>query len=233
MSNETPATTERATATKAPRSILPFVVVGTAIVIAAGLLGARSLLAASYKVPSGSMIPTIAYGEHILVNRTDKAVARGKVLVFRSPEHPEQEFVKRVVGIPGDVIELKGGALILNGKEVPRCAVGSWRFTADREEHEGDLFVESLDGAHYLVFIDKVSLALPEREGPWTVKQNEAFVVGDNRRNSHDSRMFYGGEGGGVPFSNVLGTVRPVGAIGLPVGAEALKEKLKACNAAL
>ncbi len=219
---------------KGPRSYLPFILVGTAIAIATTLVVARGFLSGSYKVPSGSMIPTIGNGEHILVNRTDKEAGRGKMIVFRYPEQPSSEFVKRVVGMPGDVVELRGGStLVVNGKVTPSCTVGAWAFSEEGgQRHEGELVVENLDGTRFLVFHERgLEAAMPA--GPWTVKPGEAFVVGDNRANSHDSRMWYLGAGGGVPFANILGTVRPQGAIGLPLGAEALKAKLKACVASL
>ncbi len=231
MTDPTPMGAPADATLKGPRSYLIFYVVGIAIAIATSLIVARGFLAGSYKVPSGSMIPTIAVGEHILVNKTDKTAGLGKVLVFQSPEERKAEFVKRVVGMPGDVVELRGDALVLNGKPVPACKVGAWTFMDDRQNHKGDLVVENLAGTKYLVFHDR---AAPSSEaGPWTVKPGEAFVVGDNRENSHDSRSFFSGAGGGVPFANVLGTVRPQGAIGLPLGAEALKENLKACIASL
>jgi len=226
--------TKKAAPYTGPRSYLPFVVVGTAIAIATTLVVARNFLAGSYKVPSSSMVPTITNGEHILVNRTDKAAGRGKVIVFRSPEHPEQEFVKRIVGMPGDVVAVKDGTtLVVNGKATPSCTVGAWKLVeADGSSHEGDLVVESLDGTRYLVFHERgLGAGLPA--GPWTVKPGESFVMGDNRANSHDSRMWFMGQGGGVPNESILGTVRPQGAIGLPLGAESLKEKLKACVASL
>ncbi len=235
MSDATPtAEGNAAEATKGPRSYLPFYIVGVAVLIAVSLVVSRAFLAGSYKVPSGSMIPTISLGEHILVNKTDKNAGRGKVLVFKSPETPTQEFVKRVVGMPGDVVETRGTSLVVNGKVAPTCLVGAWSYdeAPGGPKHEGDLFVENLDGNRYLVFHER-GLAIGAPSGPWTVKPGEAFVMGDNRANSHDSRMWYAGAGGGVPFANVLGTVRPQGAVGLPLGAEALKEKLKACVASL
>jgi signal peptidase I len=218
---------------KGPRSYLPLVLVGTAVAIATTLVVARGFLAGSYKVSSGSMIPTITSGEHILVNKTDKAGGRGKIVVFLSPEHREEEFVKRIVGMPGDVVETRGDTLLVNGKATPSCTVGAWTYNeAGGERHEGDLVVENLEGTRYLVFHER-GLGTGVAAGPWTVKPGEAFVVGDNRANSHDSRSWFAGAGGGLPLENIQGTVRPQGAIGLPLGAEALKEKLKACVASL
>jgi signal peptidase I len=202
-----------------------------AVLIAITLVTLRAVLASSYKVPSGGMLPTIAVGEHVLVNKLDTTPARGKVLVYKSPENPGQEFVKRVVGMPGDTILFQGGTdLIVNGTPVPTCKIGEWSFVEAEggAKHTGDLVLENLDGIRYLVFHDKDALG-GATAGPWKVKDAEVFVVGDNRENSHDSRMYFSGMGGGVPFDLVKGTVRPQGIIGLPLGAEALKPKLTEC----
>ena len=127
----------------AHRSYLPFYLVGAAIAIAATLMVARGFLAGSYKVASGSMVPSIAMGEHVLVNKTDKTAGLGKIVVFLIPGPAAQgtpgELVKRVVGMPGDTVEIRGDALVLNGAPVPTCAVGAWSFTDEGQRHDGDL----------------------------------------------------------------------------------------------
>jgi signal peptidase I len=71
--------------------------------------------------------------------------------------------------------------------------------------HEGDLFVEFLGDEAYVTLYDRASGGFPERQGPYVVKDGEVWVMGDNRNNSHDSRMWFGGQGGGVPFENIKG----------------------------
>jgi len=152
-------------------------------------------------------------------------------MVFHYPERPEQDFDKRVVGLSGDKIETRGPVLVVNGWEVPRCTVGKHEYD-DMEtlppHHEGTLDVEWLGDETYLVFHE--AGRGPSDFGPFTLKNGEYFVLGDNRENSHDSRMWFGGAGGGVPEENTVGRVR-TGKIALPRGAESLRSALDACLA--
>jgi signal peptidase I len=203
-------------------------VIGVSVV---ALLVLRALFFVPYRQPSSSMAPSIPARATIFANRTNKTPDYGVVMVFKYPENPEQDFDKRVVGLPGDEILLRGTTLIINGWEVPRCKVGRW--TYDDEDtlpphHEGDLHVEWLGDETYLVFHDDGKDIFGT--GPFTVKGGEYFVMGDNRENSHDSRMWFGGIGGGVPNGNTVGRVR-MGKLALPRGAESLKPALDACLA--
>jgi signal peptidase I len=204
------------------------VVGGVALI---GLLVARLLFFVPFKHPSGSMYPTIAAGEHLLVSAMDKTPTRGAVLVFKYPEHPEQRFCKRVIGLAGDEVEVKLGRVYLNGWEVPRCLVGNHAYDdAEGQHHEGERFLELLADATYLVFEEKGSL-FGDVQGPYRVAQGEYFVMGDNRNNSHDSRMWFGGRGGGVPNGDTIGRVRAHDEPKLPPGAESLRPALDACLA--
>jgi signal peptidase I len=183
----------------------------------------RAFVIEAFKIPSGSMIPTLMVGDHIFVNKfsygpaipytksrvwTSMPPHRADVMVFAFPEHPEQDFIKRVIALPGDKLEAKNGHPILNGWEVPSCRVGAWSysdFDSPITRHDGDLYVEYLGAESYLTFYDHASGAFPEYQGPFVAKPGEVWVMGDNRNNSHDSRMWFGGQGGGVPFENIRG----------------------------
>ena len=188
----------------------------------------RAFVIEAFKIPSGSMIPTLMVGDHIFVNKFSYGPAiplsharlwssmppkRGDVIVFAFPENPEQDFIKRVVAVEGDRLEARGGHPIINGWEVPSCRVGTWVYS-DYDSpirHGGDLYVEYLGTESYLTFYDR-SGYFPDADegqghyrGPYFVKKGEVWVMGDNRNNSHDSRMWFGGKGGGVPFENIRG----------------------------
>jgi signal peptidase I len=186
-------------------------------------LALRTFVIEAFKIPSGSMIPTLMVGDHIFVNKfsygpaipftnarvwTNMPPKRGDVMVFAFPEHPEQDFIKRVIAIEGDKLEARNGHPILNGWEVPSCRVGPWTysdFDSPVTHHEGDLYVEYLGDESFLTFYDHASGYFPEYQGPYFAKPGEVWVMGDNRNNSHDSRMWFGGQGGGVPFANIKG----------------------------
>jgi signal peptidase I len=179
--------------------------VGSLAALIAGSLAERAFLLEAFKIPSGSMQPTVLVGDHLFVDKTAKDFRRGHLLVFAYPEHPEQDFVKRVVALGGDHVEVKDEHTWINGWEVPHCFVGHGKLPENEgQTPEGDLFVEFLDGEAYFTFTGSDGSALPT-DGPWTVKDGEAFVLGDYRTAAHDSRFWYGGAGGGVPRGLVRG----------------------------
>ena len=181
----------------------------------------RSFLAEPFKIPSGSMMPTLLVGDFILVNKFayglrlpvlgTKLVSigepkRGDVFVFRypNPEHdPRKEgldYIKRVIGLPGDEITYRNKTLYVNGKEVPQADVGPFvgsgneaRRMAGAEIHE-----EMLPEVEHQIL--QSSMLLPGREGSWRVPAGQYFAMGDNRDNSEDSRYW-----GFVPEQNVIG----------------------------
>ncbi len=195
-----------------------------AIVMAVAVAFAlRAFVIEAFKIPSGSMIPTLMVGDHIFVNKfsygpaipltsarvwTNMPPKRGDVMVFAYPEQPDQDFIKRVIAIEGDKLEARGGHPIINGWPVPSCRVGDWTYNdyeSPTTRHEGDLYVEYLGDESYLTFYDRASGMSAEYQGPFFAKKGEVWVMGDNRNNSHDSRMWFGGRGGGVPFDNIRG----------------------------
>ena len=146
----------------------------------------RAFVIEAFKIPSGSMIPTLMVGDHIFVNKFSYGPAipythsrvwtrmpprRGDVMVFAFPEHPEQDFIKRVIVIPGDKLEARNGHPIINGWEVPSCRVGTWSYSeydSPITAHEGDLYVEYLGRESYLTLgaiVGNVTVIPPEPVG--------------------------------------------------------------------
>jgi len=172
-------------------------------------LAIRSFVVEPFKIPSGSMIPTLLVGDYVLVNKFAYGVRlpftgqllipvgtpkRGDVMVFRFPDDPSQDFIKRVIGMPGDKIEIRDRRLYINDQIVDRIPQGEYKYPAgDRSEPPvAQRFLErNPDGVEYTVlqFMPE-SLRGGEPTGPWIVPAGEYFMMGDNRDNSADSRRW-------------------------------------------
>ena len=173
-------------------------------------LAIRSFVVEPFKIPSGSMIPTLLVGDYVLVNKFAYGVRlpftgqllipvgtpqRGDVMVFRFPDDPSQDFIKRVIGLPGDKIEIRDRRLTINGKPVEDTPQGEYRYPAGdmTEPPSAERFLEkNPEGVEYTVLQwERETLAgRPEPTGPWIVPQGQYFMMGDNRDNSADSRRW-------------------------------------------
>jgi signal peptidase I len=166
----------------------------------------RFFVIEAFKIPSGAMQPALMVGDHIMADKLvlrSRKPKRGEAIIFKFPEHPNQDFVKRVLAISGDTLVVKNGHPWLNGWEVPHCLVGKGSMPdSEGGTFSGEVDVEFLDGEAYLTFFDERGAA-SDTQGPYTVADNEVWVLGDNRNNSHDSRFWFGGRGGGVPLAMV------------------------------
>lgn len=164
----------------------------------------RANLIEAFRIPAGSMIPTLLVGDHIFADKRSRAPRRGDLVVFEHPKHPSETFVKRIVAIGGDTVEIRDGAIWLDGKPVLRRHVDGDCSYEDREETRWtqrtcDAWQESLDGNSYPVIFDKRAEP-PKSFPPFKVPPNSFYVLGDNRDNSHDSRYW-----GSVPNENLKG----------------------------
>lgn len=188
---------------------------GTTFFLLAGILVVRSTFAEPFRVPSASMEPTIVPGDFLMVSKaeyelkvpfTDLVLAktgspeRGDVIVFRYPKDPTINYVKRLIGLPGDRVEVTDGIVRINGQETTHAAAGSLRVDSSLAAGQPRLLTESL-GTH-IHTIQKV--APPERGTQrFDVPEGMYFFMGDNRDNSNDSRFW-----GFVPKSALRGKVR-------------------------
>lgn len=177
----------------------------------------RSFIVEPFTIPSGSMLPTLKVHDFILVNRfayglrlpvTNTRIVpvgkpeRGDVMVFRFPRNRSLNFIKRVVGLPGDRVAIRDARLYINGEAVPTELVRSAREDGMFES----VYLETLNGQPHLMrreaplnpFTGKP--VARGKDGEWTVPEGHYFVLGDNRNNSNDSRFW-----GMVPDELVLG----------------------------
>ena len=148
----------------------------------------RQFAAEAFKIPSGSMIPTLEIGDHLLVNKfmyaptassVERAllpigrIRRGDVLVFKYPVEPDRDYIKRVIGLPGETLQLKEKKIYIDGKPLDEPYVH---------------FLEEPRGNSDLSEV--TSSDVRENYGPVTVPPNQYFMMGDNRDNSADSRYW-------------------------------------------
>ncbi len=178
----------------------------------------RSFIAEPFRIPSGSMMPTLLIGDFILVNKFAYGVRlpvlntriievgdpqRGDVIVFRFPDDPSDDYIKRVIGVPGDQIAYRDKTVYVNGVAVGQDEIGSYEGAGSGVDMTGSVLkTERLPGAEHQILQDRRRIGgfYPAHEGPWTVKDGEYFVLGDNRDHSQDSRFW-----GFVPEANLVG----------------------------
>ena len=148
----------------------------------------RTFVVQAFKIPTGSMEENLLIGDHLLVNKfvfaptatgIERAllpvgtIRRGDVIVFKYPEEPERDFIKRVIGLPGETLELKAKKIFINGKPLDEPYV---HFLEEPRRNAELAEVTSSD--------------VRENYGPVTVPPNQYFMMGDNRDNSADSRYW-------------------------------------------
>ncbi|HET6546783.1 MAG TPA: signal peptidase I [Rhodanobacteraceae bacterium] len=197
----------------------------------------RSFVVEPFKIPSGSMMPTLQVGDFILVNKFAYGLRlpvlntrilgidepeRGDVFVFRYPGYlcqrgshqersgnpcnerivpvPKEDYIKRVIGLPGDEITYRDKTLYVNGQEVPESYLGPYTGPSEpnRSMAGAEVKVERLSGVEHRIM--ELPMANVGHEGTWRVPEGHYFAMGDNRDNSADSRFW-----GFVPEANLVG----------------------------
>lgn len=189
----------------------------------------RAFLIQPFNIPTGSMKKTLLVGDYLFVSKLSYGYSRysfhdiipfsgrifgweprrGDVAVFKLPRDDSKDYIKRIIGLPGDVIEMRGGVLHINGTAVPKVRTG------DFSTFENGSFVEDIavfretlpNGVSYSV-LDSDPDGGFDNAGPYTVPDGKYFMMGDNRDNSTDSRALY--DVGYVPRDNLVGRAQVI-----------------------
>ncbi len=170
----------------------------------------RGFIVEPFRIPSGSMLPSLFIGDFILVNKfaygirlpvlnakiiETKDPQRGDVVVFRYPRDPSLDYIKRIIGLPGDHVAYYNKVLYVNGKPIKRKFEGQYEGPGQTHANE---YTEMMEESNHAILMQ------PGRpsslEGEYIVPQGMYFVMGDNRDNSNDSRVW-----GPVPERNLVG----------------------------
>ncbi|HET9836489.1 MAG TPA: signal peptidase I [Rhodanobacteraceae bacterium] len=179
----------------------------------------RTFLIEPFRIPSGSMMPTLLVGDFVLVNKfayglrlpvTDTKIVdigephRGDIAVFKYPPNPKEDYIKRIIGLPGDTISVHDEQVFVNGKPLPQSYFGPITDTDPESvktaQAGGIEHSEQVGEVTHRIILLPPFMRDPHTEGTWVVPKGYYFAMGDNRDNSSDSRFW-----GEVPESDLRG----------------------------
>jgi signal peptidase I len=188
-------------------------------------IAVRTLLFEPFSIPSGSMIPTLLVGDYLFVSKYSYGYSRfslpfglplfsgrvlaspperGDVVVFKLPTDNSTDYIKRVIGLPGDRVQLRSGIVYINGEPVRRQPLGQYVLgDGSAVPHTFQLYKEILPNGRAHEIIEISDNGPFDNTGVYTVPEGHYFLMGDNRDSSRDSRFL--NEVGYVPFENLIG----------------------------
>ena len=193
-------------------------------IVYAGLIavGIRTVAFEPFNIPSGSMIPTLLIGDYLFVSKYSYGYSRyslpfapnlfpgrilgrlperGDVAVFKFPRDNQTDYIKRIVGLPGDRLQVRAGQLYINGTLAPRQAGGEYV----AENTIAKLYRETLPNGRVHELLKMTDEGMMNNTPEFRVPDNHVFAMGDNRDNSADSRVMDGSGVGFVPVENLVG----------------------------
>ncbi|MBY0354774.1 MAG: signal peptidase I [Rickettsiales bacterium] len=188
----------------------------------------RSFVFEPFHIPSGSMKDTLLIGDYIFVSKysygysrysfpyglplfegrvMQSAPARGDVVVFRPPNQPRVDFIKRVMGLPGDRVQVRGGEVYINDEKLPQVLDSSFDDALDDgTKVHARRYVETLPEGKKHAILDITPYGKLDNTDVYTVPEGHYFMMGDNRDNSEDSRVSLEEGGiGFIPEANIIG----------------------------
>ena len=184
----------------------------------------RSFIFEPFNIPSGSMKPNLLVGDFIFVSKYSYGVSkhslpfsiplipgkifsntpeRGDVVVFKTPENNRTDYIKRVIGLPGDKIEIKNGIIFINGSEILRKKLNDFIDTDNKTSNKRVRMYNEYFFNKEINILDITDNGIADNTQLFNVPENHFFVMGDNRDNSQDSRFI--STVGFIPYANLVG----------------------------
>jgi signal peptidase I len=196
-------------------------------IVYAGLIaiGIRTIAFEPFNIPSASMVPTLLIGDYLFVSKYSygyskyslplspnlfsgrifgRLPTRGDVAVFKFPRDPSIDYIKRIVGLPGDHVQMKSGQLFINGQQLPRVDAGDYLTDDEGVRVLEKRYTETLPGGRTHPILKMADYGGLNDTPDFLVPEGTVFAMGDNRDNSSDSRDPNGGVGF-IPLENLVG----------------------------
>lgn len=189
-------------------------------------IGIRTIAFEPFNIPSGSMIPTLLVGDYLFVSKYSygysrfslpfapdlfsgrifgRLPTRGDVVVFKFPHDTSIDYIKRIIGLPGDHIQVKAGQLYINGTLAPRTLIGDYVAQDEGRSTIAKEYSELLPNGRKHPILKEQDVGYMNNTPDFIVPEGHVFAMGDNRDNSSDSRVMDQSGVGFVPLENLVG----------------------------